>query len=320
VASEDVLTLPAGAAYPSLVGTWLPASGTLSIAVAGVNGSSLPPLTNQSASLAEFQAALRAVTYASTNTALFPTLSRQLLFWAWDQSITQPNHFLSTNVVTRGIVFTAINHAPAILSGFGDSLVYVEGAVAAAVDAQPFMQVSDPDMQNDRQSPDISLVFAQIVRNLVPSEDVLLLDPQRCAGGLNSSWDAASGRLTMWALNSTNMSLALATSAVSSVLYLNTNTNNPSPATRSVSVWVQDSGLTGAPGALQSAPVGVNMTVSPVNNAPTASSTPYAANYTQQGAATVCDPGLTLADVDDANMTRAFVMISPASFVAARTC
>ncbi|HYO09542.1 MAG TPA: tandem-95 repeat protein, partial [Tepidisphaeraceae bacterium] len=76
----------------------------------------------------------------------------------------------------------------------------------------------------------------------------------------------------------------------------------------SLNVIVNDRGHSGAGGA-QSANATLGITVNPVNDPPVLNASPGSADYVENGAGTIVDPGITLADVDNSGLTGATVTI-----------
>ncbi len=125
-AIEDVLGFTG---IPGITGSFDPASGILTF--------------NGQASLARYQAALRAVTYR--NTSFFPaTLPRTVRFQVNDGAATRN----LSNVMTRAIIITALDDAPRVISiepeDSGTSLLTFSG-IAGRTYTIEFTATLDPD-------------------------------------------------------------------------------------------------------------------------------------------------------------------------------
>ncbi len=105
--SEDVLAFTNA---NGITGTWNAGTGTLTL--------------SGSATVANYQTALRSVTYQNTNTANPSIATRTITF-----TVTDPNAAAS-NTVSRDIGVTRVNDAPVLANTEGTALAYSEGQVA----------------------------------------------------------------------------------------------------------------------------------------------------------------------------------------------
>jgi VCBS repeat-containing protein len=260
VNGEDLLTLPA---QPALTGAFDAATGTLTL--------------SGSATVAAYEAALRAVTYRDTSDSP-ATTPRTATFTARDAGGAGASG-------TRTITVAAVNDAPAITTSAGP-LGYTEADPATPVD--PGLTLADPDSQ-------ITGATAQITGNHASPEDVLALPLQPL---ITASYDAGSGTLT---LSGTATAAAYQT-ALRAVAYRNTSTN-PSTAPRTLTFLASD-------GAATSAPATRVINVSPTENAPDVDNSAGALAYTENDPATAIDTTITITDVDSANLTGATVQVT----------
>ena len=133
VAGQDVLAFAAGPAYGNIAGSYDDASGILTLTSAGAT-----------ATLAEFQAALRSVTY--TNGSDMPTTgNRHVQFAVNDGTVT------GTSSSNKIVSVTATNDLPIVDLNGGDAgtsatLSYSEGEQPKRI--APTATVSDPDSAN----------------------------------------------------------------------------------------------------------------------------------------------------------------------------
>ncbi|RCW63875.1 DUF4347 domain-containing protein, partial [Pseudorhodoferax soli] len=247
-----------------ITGSWNAATGVLTL--------------SGSATVANYQAALRSVTYVNTSDNP-STATRTVSFVVNDGTTT-------STAATRNISVTAVNDAP-VVTTTGTTLAYTENAAATAVDAG--VTVSDADNTN------LSGATVTVSANYVNGQDVLAFVN---ANGITGSWNAATGVLTL----SGSATVANYQAALRSVTYTNTS-DNPSTATRTVSFSVSD-------GALSSTAATRDIAVTAVNDAPVVTTTGTTLAYTENAAATAVDAGVAVGDLDNANLTGATVTIS----------
>nr|MDZ8286422.1 FG-GAP-like repeat-containing protein [Nostoc sp. ChiSLP01] len=235
-----------------------------------------------SASIANYQTALRSITYqnSSDNPS---TATRTISFVVNDGSS-------NSNTVTRNINLTAVNDAPVITTN-STPLAYIENDAATAIDSG--LSVTDGDSSN------LSGATISITSGFVAAQDTLAFTAQN---GISGSY--SNGVLTLTG----SATVADYQTALRSITYQNSS-DNPTTATRTISFVVND-------GSLNSSTVTRNINLTAVNDAPviTANNTPLA--YTENDAATAIDPGILIGDVDSSNFSSATISIS-SGFVAA---
>ncbi|WP_375443027.1 beta strand repeat-containing protein [uncultured Nostoc sp.] len=270
------------------------ASATVSITSGFVSGQDTLAFTNQngitgsynsstgiltltgSSSVANYQTALRSITY--TNSSDNPSLTpRTVSFIVNDQNV-------SSTALTRDINITAVNDAP-VASTTNSALVYTENATTA-IDSG--ITVSDVD------SPNLASATVSITNGFISAEDTLAFTNQN---GITGSYNGSTGVLT---LNGSS-SVANYQTALRSITYTNSS-NNPSLTPRTVSFIVND-------GTANSTAITRNINITVVNDAPVATATNSALAYTEN-AITVIDSGITVSDLDSANLSSATVSIS----------
>ncbi|WP_300435043.1 hypothetical protein, partial [Zoogloea sp.] len=276
------------------------ASATVSITAGFVSGQDVLAFTNQngitgswnagtgvltlsgSATLANYQTALRSVTYI--NSSDNPSTAPRTVAFAVNDGST------SSATTTRDITIAAVNDAPVVTTS-GSVLVYTENDSATAVDSG--LTVSDVDTAT------LASATVSITSGFVTGQDVLAFTDQN---GITGSWNAGTGVLTL----SGSATLANYQTALRSVTYINSS-EAPSAATRTVSFVTND-------GSTNSAAATRDIAVTAVNDAPVITTTGTALAYTENAAATAVDSGLTVSDVDTATLTSATVSIT-AGFV-----
>jgi hypothetical protein len=228
------------------------------------------------ASVADYQAALRSVTYSQT--AGNPSGSRTVDFTVNDGD-------LDSGVASKGL---ELNDKP-VLTPTGSALSYNENAGPVPVD--PAITATDAD------SATLSGATVAITGSFSSAEDSLSFTDQ---SGITGSYDS-NGTLTL----SGTASVADYEAALRSVTYENTS-DNPSTDTRTVTFQADD----GAAVNNQSDPVTRDVSITPVNDAPVVTTSDGSTSYTWGDPATTIDSGLTVGDVDDASIESAQVRIS----------
>lgn len=186
-----------------ITGNWNSTTGILSL--------------SGNATLAQYQTALRAVTYENTNTTNPSTALRQIdfLVYDWDDP---------SNIVARNINVIAVNTAPTLSGISGPALGYTEGSGAVSA---PFpVSITDIDDTN-MESATIS-----ITNNYFFGEDELgFVD----AGGITGSWNSGTGVLTL----SGTASISQYETALANITYENLS-SDPVEVTRTFSFVVND--------------------------------------------------------------------------------
>jgi hypothetical protein len=243
-----------------------------------VGGSGTPTLTiTGSQTPAAYQSCLQSVTY--NNTSQTPnTTTRVISFVANDGA-------LSSAPATKNVTVTAVNDAP-VVTTTGGTTAFTEDAGAVVIDSG--VTVTDVDSAN--------LASATVTITNVLDGASEQLTATAC-GALTVS---GSGTST---LNiSGSQPLATYQACLQSARYNNTS-NNPSTTTRVISFVAND-------GALSSAPATKNVSVTAVNDAPVVTTTGGNTSFTEDAGAVVVDSGVTVSDVDNANLASATVTIT----------
>ncbi|MBF0125799.1 MAG: DUF4347 domain-containing protein, partial [Magnetococcales bacterium] len=277
VSGEDVLAFVNQA---GITGTWDAATGTMTLA--------------GSATKAQYQTALRSLTYQNLNFSKPSVANRTVTFNIIDGNSDGTGAGALTASATRTIAITAVNDAP-VTNTTGSVLGVTEGDAATVVD--PGLSLADVDDIN------LSGATVQVTGNHLASEDLLIFTNQ---AGITGSWNGALGKLTL----SGSASKADYQAALRSVTYLNTNGDNPSVSTRTVTFSITDANSTGEGAGALTAVATRDITLSAINDAPTSTATAAPLAYTEDDGAVALDDGFSLADVDDANIAGATVQIT----------
>jgi len=261
--AEDVLAFPG---VSGITGSWNSSTGTMTL--------------TGSATLANYQAALRAVTYRNTSSNP-STLQRTVSFTVNDGCV-------NSNTVTRNITITPVCNAPALANIETSALAYTENQAATAITGA--ITVTDTDSTN------LTGGTVQITGNYASAEDVLAFPG---VSGITGSWNSSTGTMTLTG----SATLANYQTALRSVTYRNTS-ENPSTLQRTVSFTVTD-------GCVNSNTVTRNITITSVCDAPVLANIETSAlAYTENQAATAITSAITISDVDSANLTGGTIQIT----------
>jgi hypothetical protein len=218
-----------------------------------------------SASVADYQAALRSVTYENSSDTP-STATRTLTVQVTDQTS------LPSNTGTRDTTLAGTNDRPSVTTSPGP-LGFGEGDPPQVID--PAVSVADPD--------DASLEGATVGISdfQLPQNDSLEYADQN---GISGTYDIGNGVLTLTG----TASLADYQAALRSVRF---DTNATTPASRTIRFTVND-------GDADSALATKDVTIGPPNTAPFVDATDTNLAYTENDPPTVVDPGVTLTDPD----------------------
>jgi len=190
--------------------------------------------------VANYQAALRSVTYSNTSGS--PSTLQRTVTWQVDDGAGVNN--LSAPV-TSTINVVSVNDAPVLANG--STITYTENDPATVVNS--VITVSDSD------SPNLTGATVQITSGYNSAQDVLSFAP---FGGISGSFNSGTGTLTL----SGTSSVANYQTALRNVKYTNTS-DDPTTASRTVVFQVTD-------GTDASNTVSSTINVTAVNDPPTA--------------------------------------------------
>jgi hypothetical protein len=235
-----------------------------------------------SATIANYQAALRSVRYENTNTDNPSTAVRTVDFRVHDGD----NY---SNTVQRNITVTRVNDAP-VLSGIETiPLVYTEGSPPTIITSS--ITVTDVDNNN------MVSAIVQITGNYDKNEDILTFTSIYSISG---SWNSGQGSLSLLGTDTK----AHYQEALRSVRYSNTDTENPSTLTRTVTFRIYD-------GALNSNTPTRDITVNPENDPPVLSGIESApVTYTEANPPVILTSSIVVTDIDDDNIDSASVQMT----------
>ncbi|MBW4516724.1 MAG: calcium-binding protein [Timaviella obliquedivisa GSE-PSE-MK23-08B] len=229
-----------------------------------------------SSTVANYQAALRSVTY--TNNSNNPSTALRTL------RVVVSDGIGTSAPADRLIQVSVVNTPPAVINSL-TPLTYTESAGAIVVDGA--IAVSDVDSN--------TLTGATIaLGGYVSGEDLLNFDNQ---GGISGSFNAGTGVLTL----SGSAPIASYQVALRSITYSNLS-SNPSVVARTVQFTVSD-------GTTLSAPSSRTIQVVQLNSPPVVATSTATLSYVEQAGAMAIDPGMFVLDSDSANLTGATVTL-----------
>ncbi|AXT44790.1 MULTISPECIES: DUF4347 domain-containing protein [Chromobacterium] len=242
------------------------------------------------ATLAQWQAALRAVTY--TDSAVTPnTATRTVSFQVNDGS-------KNSSVVTRSVTVAATDQTP-IATASGGSAAFTAGDNTTSTPVAVDTGITVSDLDNTT----LASARVSITGNFHSGEDVLAFNNSNSStyGNITASYNSGTGVLTLTSSGAT-ATLAQWQAALRAVTYTDTAVT-PNTATRTVSFSVND-------GSKDSAAVTRSVTVAATDQTPIATTTGSAGAYVVGGAATPVDGGLTVSDLDNTTLASATVAIT----------
>jgi hypothetical protein len=224
--------------------------------------------------VSNYQIALQNVTYF--NPSFNPSVSPRTI------SFIVNDGTLNSNIVIRTINIIPVNDAPVITSNVG-SILFTEKDPALVID--PNITVTDVDNS--------SLVNATVAigGNFAGSEDVLGFVTQ---GGISGNYNTGTGVLSLTGISNISNYQAV----LRSVTFRDTS-NNPSVLPRTIAFNVNDGGAIGSTTRI--------INIIPINDAPILSGSGGTLSFTEKNPATIIDASLTVADVDNLNLTNATI-------------
>jgi len=263
LAGEDQLNFTS---QNGIAGTFDTATGILSL--------------NGSATLAEYQTALRSVAYENTSDNP-STLARTVSFTINDGDA-------DSNIQDRVIDITAINDAPLLST--------IEAAPAYFIEDSAGVGLTGNIATSDLDDTHVESASVAISGNFITGEDVLNFTSQN---GINGAFDNNSGILSLTG----TATLAQYQAAIRTIEYNNTS-DDPSTLIRTVSIMIND-------GDDDSTPLTREIEIIPVNDAPVLSSIEaLPAQFNEDGLPVGLTGNIAVNDIDDTNIESATVSIT----------
>lgn len=236
------------------------------------------------ASPADFEAAIRSVTFINTNTLNPPTTSRTLTFRVNDGSS-------QSTAKSRSIIITPVDDAPILSAIESANLAYSEGGAVATITST--LNVADDDTN-------LTGATVQITGNLAP-DDIL---SYVTANGITGSYDAGTGTMTLTGTTT----VANYRSSLRAVKFSNSNNNDPSSLTRTLSFQVTDA-------FASSNIVTRDITFTAVNDKPVLSGIEAAPlSYTEEQGDTPLSSTIAISDVDNTTLASATISFSASGY------
>jgi trimeric autotransporter adhesin len=223
---------------------------------------------------ADYETALRSVSFASTNDD--PETTKTVEFVVNDGEA-------DSNAGAKDVAVTPVNDAPSVATSDGASS-YTENEPASAVDSALTVADADDD--------DLEAARVSIASGLQSGDELVFTDQS----GITGEYSTVTGVLTLTG----TATVAEYEIALRSVEFRHTG-DTPDPS-RSVEFVVGD-------GELDSAAATKSVDVIAVNDAPVVTTTAGSAAYTEGTPATVIDSAVTATDVDDSQLEKAEVRI-----------
>ena len=240
-----------------------------------------------SASVANYQTAFRSITYDDTSDTP-NTSSRTISFTVNDGSA-------DSTASTKTVSVAAVNDAPSV-GGASNSIGYTENAAGAVIDSG--LTVSDVDSAN--------LAGATVTI----SSGLLTGDELTINGTTSGTVGAISYSLSGGTLTLTGSDTVANYQAALRLVKFDSTSNNPDNSggdTSRTITWRVNDG-SGSNNLSNQPTTTINITA--VNDAPSVGGASNTVGYTENAAGTVVDSGLTVSDVDSANLAGATVTIS----------
>ncbi len=230
-------------------------------------------LLTGSSSVANYQTALRAVTYENTDAVSPSTTSREIIFevYDWDDM---------SNTVVRGINIVPSNTAPDLASIEGTTLAYTETDGQVAITST--ITASDTDNSN------FTGATVRFSNNYFLGEDFLNFTN---ANGITGSFNSSTGVLSL----SGSSSVANYQAALRSVTYENTSEDPVTGLDRTVEFRVFD-------GIDSSGVQTRDISVASINTAPTLANTESVTIFYSAGDSVIVTDETTISDPDDVNI------------------
>ncbi|PTY02109.1 hypothetical protein DB347_24620 [Opitutaceae bacterium EW11] len=281
--AQDVLAFTNdGSTMGNVTGSYNAGTGVLTLTSSGAT-----------ATLAQWQAALRSVTYSNSSDAP-DTTSRTIGFAVNDGNVT-------STTATKTVSITAVNDSP-VVGTSGGSTSFQEGnnisSTPVAVDGA--LTVSDADNTT------LSSASVAITGNFQSAEDILAFtNDGSTMGNIAGSYNAGTGVLTLTSSGAT-ATLTQWQAALRSVTYTNTS-NTPNTSTRTIGFTLND-------GTSSSATSGKTVTIAAVDDAPIATTTGGTTAFVEGNNVTstpvAVDAGITVSDTDNTTLAAASVTLT----------
>jgi len=281
--SEDSLAFTNNpATMGNITGSYTAGTGVLNLSSAGAT-----------ATLAQWQAALRSITYS--NSSETPNTSNRTI------SFTTNDGTADGNTSTKIVTVASVNDSP-ITTASGGTTAFTEGANVTSTPVVIDSGITVSDVDNTT----LSSATVSITSNLHTAEDVLAFTNNPATmGNISGSYTAGTGILSLSSAGST-ATLAQWQSALRSVTYTNSS-DAPNTANRTISFVVND-------GNSNSTATTKTVSVASVNDTPVDTTTGGNSAFVQGNnvvsTPVMIDSGFTVTDGDNSTLASATVAIT----------
>ncbi|TDR77895.1 DUF4347 domain-containing protein [Paludibacterium purpuratum] len=281
---EDVLAFTNnGSTMGNITASYNSGTGVLTLTSSGAT-----------ATLAQWQAALRAVTY--TDSAVTPnSATRTISFQVSDGT-------KASSAVTKSVTVADTDQTP-IATASGGSTAFTAGDNTASTPVVVDSGITISDLDNTT----LASATVSITGNFHSGEDVLAFSNTSAItfGNISASYNSGTGVLTLTSSGAT-ATLAQWQAALRAVTYTDSAVT-PNSATRTISFQVSD-------GSKTSSAVSKSVTVADTDQTPIATasggSTAFTAGDNTASTPVAVDSGLTLSDLDNTTLASATVSIT----------
>ena len=265
----------------NISGSYNSGTGVLALSSAGAT-----------ATLAQWQAALRSVTYSNSSDT--PNTSTRVIAFA-------VNDGTNTSTASKQVTVAAVNDTP-VATASGGNTAFTEGNNATSTPVAIDSGITLSDLDNST----LAGATVAITGNLQSAEDSLLFTNNPATmGNISGSYNAGTGVLSLSSAGAT-ATLAQWQAALRSITYYNSS-ETPNSSNRTLSFTVND-------GSADSAVTTKVVTVAAVNDTPIATNSGGTTAFTEGNnvAATpvVVDSGFTVSDIDSSTLANASVAIT----------
>ncbi len=199
--------------------------------------------------------------YSGTNIQDFQITSFKIMRADGEIFTNQGNLNYFDNLIISNVTSTPSNTAPTVTST-GGSASFTEDAGAISVDSD--LTITEPEGDN------ISGATVSITGNFLSGDTLAVTE----SGDITAEYDSVTGVLTL-----SGTATAAAYQTVLRTVTFNSASNDPGNATRTITYSVTDAGSNTAGTATR------DVTVTPVNNAPTLTATGGTPSFTENGSA-----------------------------------
>jgi hypothetical protein len=278
-AGEDVLGFTNNpATMGNISGSYVAGTGTFTLTSTG-----------SSATLAQWQAALRSVTY--TDTSQTPdTTTRVVSFQVSDGTS-------SSTVSTKSVTVTSVNDSPIATASGGDTQ-FVESTSGTSTP----VVIDSAIMLSDSDSATLASANVSITGNFKAGEDVLGFNNDGASmGNITATYNATNGQLSLTSAGN-SATVTQWQTALHAITYTNTS-SDPDNSPRTIAFVVNDNNS-------NSTATTKTVLITAANNVPVVTASTHAGEFEEGISGPVAvDSGIVVNDLDNATLASAVVSI-----------